>query len=434
MDNIDNLPIQTTQNIDTQNKDGNDDELMIPLNLLNKDHNDTNDNGEETQPVITQQKDNQPFGDPLTPNKPADTIQIFLKNINGIRNYNSWASLDNTCEHLYTLNVDIVGITEPNINWNEKIRRETKQKFQKHYQSALISTSSSTDPTKSYYQPGGTATTITNQYTGRAIKPIIDLTGMGRWSGYQLQRNTNEHLNIITVYRPIITQGIHTCYQQQVSIVKNKGINNPNPRQQLLDDLTTLITEFNNNNNKSIIMIDANEGMFTNHSKLTTFLAQTNLTSLIQHTQHQPVTHSRGTQCIDYIFGTQTILEHIHQSGMTSFYEHPWPFTDHRGLFIDVHFLGLFGASTHSLLPKQPKRITSLSNTVVQKYINKLEQFNELPQLLNELNAIDVIQQWTQQEHTILEEIDTKFTNLLLQAESECAIPTQHPWSPELDQ
>jgi hypothetical protein len=195
------------------------------------------------------------------------------------------------------------------------------------------------------------------------------------------QTNTNEHLNILTVYRPIITQGIHTCYQQQISILKNKGNDNPNPRQQLLDDLTTLINEYNNNNDKTIIMIGANEGLFTNHSKLTTFLAQTNLTSLIQHTNHHPATHSRGTQCIDYFFGTHTILEHIHQSGMTPFYENPWPFTDHLGLFIDVHYLGLFGASTHSLLPKQPKRITSLSKTLVQKFINKLEQCNELPQL-----------------------------------------------------
>jgi hypothetical protein len=102
--------------------------------------------------------------------------------------YNSWNSLDNACEHLNTLKIDIIGITEPNINWNEKIRSDTKQKFQKHYQTALISTSSSTDPTKSYYQPGGTATIITNKYTGRAVRPIIDLTGMGRWSGYQLKR------------------------------------------------------------------------------------------------------------------------------------------------------------------------------------------------------------------------------------------------------
>jgi hypothetical protein len=257
---------------------------------------------------------------------------------------------------------------------------------------------------------------------------------MGRWSGYQLKRNTNSNLNIITAYRPIITQGIHTSYQQQRSILLNKGVNNPDPRQQILDDLATLITEFNNNFDTTILMIDANEGLFTNHSKLTTFLAQTNLTSLIQHTQHHPATHCRGTQCIDYIFGTNTIIEHVVQSGMTPFYDSPWPFSDHRGLFIDIHYFGLLGASTHSLLPKSPKRLSSLSKTMVQKFINTLEQTNRLPALLEELYTINRIQTWTEHEHNTLEAIDIEFTNILLTAEKDCAIISQYPWSPELHQ
>ena len=171
---------QLTQYTDTPTNDTTDDEYLIPLNLLNEEYNnDTTNDDDETQPVLTQQRDNLPFGDPLTTNKPRDTIRLFLKNINGIKNYNSWAAFDNACEYLHSLNVDIIGITETNINWNEKIRSDTRQKLQKHYQTALISTSSSTDPTKSYYQPGGTTTIITNQYTGRTVKPIIDLTGMG---------------------------------------------------------------------------------------------------------------------------------------------------------------------------------------------------------------------------------------------------------------
>jgi hypothetical protein len=176
-------------------------------------------------------------------------------------------------------------------------------------------------------------------------------------------------------------------------------------------------------------MMDANEGLFTNHSKLTTFLAQTNLTSLIQHSQNHPATHSRGTQCIDYIFGTNTLLDHVVQSGITPFYENPWPFTDHRGLFIDIHYLGLIGASTHSLLPKSPKRISSLSKTMVQKFINTLEKTNRLPQMLNDLNNLKQIQRWTINEHNIIENID-----ILLSAEQECSTPTQYPWSPELHQ
>jgi hypothetical protein len=419
--------LQQSQNSDNDDFNIND-EYLLPLNLLNDDDEEMqNNNNLNEQPLITQQKDNLPFGEQLQSLKAPDAIRIFLKNINGIKNYNSWDSLTEACYHLHEHSVDFIGITETNINWNEKIRSDTRQKFQQNYQSALISTSSSTDPTKTNYQPGGTATIITDKYTGRSVKHIVDLSGMGRWSGIQMKRNTNSNLNIITAYRPIVTQGIHTCYQQHMSILRNKGINNPNPRQQILDDLTVLINGYNDNNDTTILMMDANEGLFTNNSKLTTFLAQTNLTSLIQHPQNHPATHSRGTQCIDYIFGTNTLIDHVIQSGLTPFYENPWPSTDHRGLFIDIHYLGLIGASTHSILPRTPKRISSLSKTMVNKFINTLEKTNRLPQILEELNNLHQTHHWTIQEHNIVEKIDTEFTNILLTAEKECSTRTQYP-------
>jgi hypothetical protein len=53
---------------------------------------------------------------------------------------------------------------------------------------------------------------------------------------------------------------------------------------------------------------------------------------------------------------------------------------------------------------------------------------------LEELISLHRLQNWTQQEHNILENIDTEFTNILTTAENECAITTQYPWSPELHQ
>ena len=159
---------------------------------------------------------------------------------------------------------------------------------------------------------------------------------MGRWSGFKLQTNTNSYLNILTVYRPNISKGISTCYQQHLSIMKRKLIHNPDPRQQLLDDLATLIVEFNNNNEKSIILIDANESLYSNNSKIAPFLAITQMTSLIQNSQHHPATYARGSQCIDFIIGSISLEHHVTQSGIQAFFEQPWRFTDHRGLFIDI--------------------------------------------------------------------------------------------------
>jgi hypothetical protein len=85
MENNNILPIQLTQNTDTQINSIHDDEYLIPPNLLNENHYKTNTAEDETQPVITQQKHSQPFGDLLTTTKHEDTIRIYLKNINGIK-------------------------------------------------------------------------------------------------------------------------------------------------------------------------------------------------------------------------------------------------------------------------------------------------------------------------------------------------------------
>jgi hypothetical protein len=116
------------------------------------------------------------------------------------------------------MGVDIFGTTETNINWNAKIRMEARTILQHkdNFNSAQIATSSNNETTLTNYQPGGTATLITNKWTGRIIKQINDTSGMGRWSGFQMQTNTQHHLNIITVYRPSVSQGIHTCYQQHI--------------------------------------------------------------------------------------------------------------------------------------------------------------------------------------------------------------------------
>jgi hypothetical protein len=137
--------------------------------ILEDQHNQNN----TTQQVITQPKDNLPFGDVLDYKEP-DTIRIYLKNINGIKNYNSWLTWTTSCLHLQKSKVDIFGTTETNINWNNKIQDEARSQCQQHYQSALINTASSIEHTKTSYQPGGTATVLTNKLTGRSTKTIQD--------------------------------------------------------------------------------------------------------------------------------------------------------------------------------------------------------------------------------------------------------------------
>jgi hypothetical protein len=102
-------------------------------------------------------------------------------------------------------------------------------------------------------------------------------------------------------------------------------------------------------------------------------LSQTNLTALIQYPQNYPPKHIRGTKCIDFIFGTHSLQQHIVQSRITPFYEAPWIHTDHCGVFINIHELGLFGATTHSLIPPLGNPINSLIRKMIwiQHYLTE---------------------------------------------------------------
>jgi hypothetical protein len=328
---------------------------------------------------------------------------------------------------------DLFGTTETNINWNNILRDEARSQCHQHYKTVIISTYSRIEPTKTSYQPGGTATVITDKWTGRSTKQIKDTSGLGRWSGFQLQRNNpNEYFNIITAYRPTILNGIHTCYQQQTSILKQKGTQNPDPRQQILNDLAQIIQNYNNNIDITIVLIDANESLFQNNSKISLFLAETGLVPLIQNSVHYPPTHSRGTHCIDFIFGSPIILEYITNSGITPIYEQPIPLTDHRDLFVDIQCLGLFGATVTTLIPQSPKRITSLSNPLILRFISNLEQEKAFQNIYITLQQLYINTFWTDIQHDLLELIDEQLTTILLQAEQKSATITLYPWSPSL--
>jgi hypothetical protein len=187
---------------DIRNTNGNksDDDSTTSQHTIQKDPNNTNDS-DFLQPVITPPVDNYPFGD-LINKKANSTVPIYYKNINGANTYNSWNTWDQAFKTTNELEIDIVGYTETNINWNEKNRSYARSICHKHNKAINIHTSSSIEATKTTYQPGGTATILTGNITGRSTGQINDKSGMGRWSGFRLKNKhkqpTSKHNNRIS--------------------------------------------------------------------------------------------------------------------------------------------------------------------------------------------------------------------------------------------
>jgi hypothetical protein len=155
--------------------------------------------------------------------------------------------------------------------------------------------------------------------------------------------------------------------------------------------------------------------------------------SLINNPREHPATHARGTQCIDFIFGSLPILKHVRSAGINSFYETPYSHSDHRGMFVDLDELSMFGATLHTIAPPIPRKIVSTSKTLIQKFLSAIEAQNTIQDISRQLEVLRDTPLWTPQHHNKLEQLDVIFTKTLLKAEDQCVVPTEYAWSPQLD-
>jgi hypothetical protein len=319
----------------------------------------------------TTQNSNLPFGNILSI-KPAGCLRIFMIYVNGIYKNNSWDDWKQLCTAAKQQSIDALCLTETNLNWNPKLQQIESTLAQKSLKSCHLTTSSHNGPCMGYYQPGGTATAILGNLNVRIAQKITDSTGLGRWSGVKLHTNSKSWLNIITVYHFTRSEGLNTNYMNQMNQLKNNGNTNPDPRKQLIIDLQVIITKFNINQETTLVMIDANDGLFNKASLLPTFLSTTGMIPLLSNPEEYPPTHTRGSQCIDFRFGSSSVLQHIQSSAMNSFFTTPWPNSDHRGLFVDIDIIGLLGASLHDIRTQIPRKVTSKS----KKLLSPLSQIS----------------------------------------------------------
>ena len=111
--------------------------------------------------------------------------------------------------------------------------------------------------------------------------------------------------------------------------MRNKGHKQPDPRQQILNDLTKEIQKRRRSGDEVIVSMDANDSLDRKGNKMLPFLAQTGLLNLHGVEAIGPRTHNRGRDCIDYIFGTPNVYEAVTTKGYLPFNGGAW-ISDHR--------------------------------------------------------------------------------------------------------
>ena len=311
------------------------------------------------------------LGQPITIKHP-DSVRLLLQNPNGISSEDDCFQYKLYMEQMKSLDVDIVALSETNINWRNY---NVYKNIQEHRKTTFIHShhivSSSTKTFDTPYQPGGCSLTLCKHTTGRYHSSISD--PLGRWSIVHLNTATSKPVTIICAYQVCNTSitkvGPKTAYSQQWSILRDQGQLRPNPRKQFIKDLDTTISSYHSRGHKLILCGDFTESIGDNEHGIDLIITKYNLTDVIQyqHGQHQQSTYSRGNKCLDYILVSQNVLPAIQQSAILPF-DYVMS-SDHRPIYVDFNTSILFGKDISPLMSRPARTLRSSNEKQTAQYV-----------------------------------------------------------------
>jgi hypothetical protein len=285
--------------------------------------------------IIHHQLSNQEIGVNIsTQTDSSDLETIWFHNINGMKDEKNWAQIITTMKEN---NIDIFGFAEINKSMESLTKNHWQSMIRKQFYLSRTIHSESSTKTESAYKPGGTMTTITGRWQARVSEMGSDKKGLGRWSFIKIS-SKRSNLVITTAYRPCKAYGPSTAWMQQWSLLREKGIKNPDPIKHFYDDLSTELTKWTQEGCEIILMMDANEPLGERPGGLGHLVGRHSLVDLsekILQENNNVSTYARGSKKIDFIFSTQRVAKFCTDSGIVPFgFGYP---SNHRALFVRVN-------------------------------------------------------------------------------------------------
>jgi len=211
-----------------------------------------------------------------------------------------------------------------------------------------------------------------------------------------------------------------TATAQQMRILLQQGIKQPNLQQQFLMDLIQQIWQWQTQYKEVLIGMDANENVDDPNSKIAQIFDKTDLIDVHHHQylmQTKPATYQCGSTPIDLMLGSPLLASMLTHAWILPFGNTPMIKGDHHLLGLDFSPMILFGTTT-----------TQLSLGIIDGVNNQLQckttgwtfngfGYQKLP-----------IAAW----HWQLELIDCQLMKILLQADNQCHPLSMAPCLPEV--
>jgi hypothetical protein len=296
--------------------------------------------------------------------------------------------------------VAIFGIAETNTCWSHNhLVADFKQHARKYFRqnrTAFGSPTTQVDPCtdRETFQAGGSVTVATGPTTSySAGDPLIDPTGLGRWSGLTFAGKGDTKLSVLTAYRScsgsVASSSLGSTYTREYEFFQNQGIQSPNPRGLFLRDLAEYINGLRDGNldHSIILMLDAN-AILAEDKTFQEFVNQQELFDLHAKDPAPSTYVGAKHRRIDYILGTDRIFNGMKRSGTLAYNEGPQ--SDHRGLYVDVDLTAIFDPNFEQPIYQSidTRALVSGNPEYVEYYLGEMTSYYEHHRMYDRMKEI----------------------------------------------
>jgi len=334
-----------------------------------------------------------PFGGDI--NKPVGPgcERLAFQNGNGIERWPNPA--EDVFDAATQYDIGLCGIAEPNCAMDENLTAAMEIAAKKRFGCGIVSAASTPGTKKTGYLPGGILQLARGSIGGRHEKRGYDK--MGNFTWMTLRGRNKKKLCVITAYRVCQIKGSkpsspdsNTSYWQQVQLMIKHGIEEPDPRNQVLKDLTTVIRKKREEGCEVILMMDANESTNDPRGKFSTFI-QDNLLHDI-HAQAirelPPTTRVRSPSRIDFMLATEGVLEFVREAGYLALHE--GLVSDHIMLWIEMDMKSFFGGEGPSIVPPQSREFSFDNIEMREKFLRELNDIHQHQAIPDRIRRLEI--------------------------------------------
>ena len=396
-----------------------------------------------SSPPILHQPHLEPTDDPLDNSWIGERIhsspkgfRFLLQNPNGLNTNNKLIEFGLLLENIKRYKIDMLLLPESNINsHNHVLLDQMRSATELHLHSPTFCTNNTPNFPPSTYQPGGVTTIHHDNLTTRT-SPETFHDPVGRWTCSVFNGKVRK-LKVYCLYRVCMASdpGPTTAFSQQEQFFLDQD-QIVNPRTKVISDLIEVLRSDITSGVDVLLAGDFNEALDGTTASQLQDLGLSNV--LETYLESCPRTYKYGSQCIDHIWVSNTILPTVTSVGIAPF--NFFQDSDHRAIYVDMDLKDIIDNDSFHIPPIRFRRLktTSLSSVAsYKKSIRKLTKKHRISKKFRRIRRAFTKYGPTSSNISKLNKFDKLITKILLDSERQCSKVTKKcktPWSPTLKQ